>query len=161
MSKNCTLILTELGPLILKEPDENTDNGNKNQRFNDRLVFSKKFTDPISSHVLIANGDYSEISFVSDKLRVYDSVFCNDVGIISYLRNNNIQIYLMPQEKIHEISNNKLSYLIEAGFATNTHDAHSQLRKFAIDLSSNKVKRIAEKLDLHISQSIYSRDVLD
>jgi nucleolar protein 56 len=161
MSKNCTLILTELGPLILKEPDENTDNGNKNQRFNDRLVFSKKFTDPISSHVLIANGDYSEISFVSDKLRVYDSVFCNDVGIISYLRNNNIQIYLMPQEKIHEISNNKLSYLIEAGFATNTHDAHSQLRKFAIDLSSNKVKRISEKLDLHISQSINSLDELD
>lgn len=160
MDKNCTLIITELGSLIIKD-EVNIDNGKEIKKFNKRFLFSKKFTHPVSSYLSIANGDYSEISSLSDKLREYDSVFCNEVGVISYLRNNNIQSYLMPQEKLHEISKNKLSYLIEAGFASSNYDAHSQLRKFAIDLSSNKVKRISEKLDLHIIQAINSLDELD
>ncbi|MFB5599245.1 MAG: NOP5/NOP56 family protein [Nitrososphaeraceae archaeon] len=160
MSKNCKFILTELGSIIIKD-EENIANGNEAKKYNERLLFAKKFTNAVSSFILISNGDYTEISSISDKLRGYDSVFCNDVGVISFLRNNNIQSYLMPQEKLHEISKNKLSYLIEAGFANNNYDAHSQLRRFAIDLSSNKVKRISEKLDLHISQSINSLDELD
>lgn len=160
MSKNCTLIITELGSLIIKD-EVNIDNRNEVKKFNKRLLFSKKFTNPVSSYISISNGDYSELSSLSDKLREYDYVFCNEVGVISYLRNNNIQSYLMPQEKLNEISKNKLSYLIEAGFASSNYDAHSQLRKFAIDLSSNKVKRISEKLDLHIIQAINSLDELD
>ncbi|MDX1371847.1 MAG: hypothetical protein R3321_05220 [Nitrososphaeraceae archaeon] len=160
MSKNCTLIITELGSLIIKD-EVNVDNSTEVKKFNKRLLFSKKFTNPVSSYISIFNGDYSEISSLSDKLREYDSVFCNEIGVISYLRNNNIQSYLIPQEKLNEISKNKLSYLIEAGFASSNYDAHSQLRKFAIDLSSNKVKRISEKLDLHIIQAINSLDELD
>ncbi len=147
MTKNCTMILSELGPFVLNNENE--------------LIYSKKFKNIISSNILISNGDYSEILDISDKLRRYDSVFSNDTGLISYLRNNGINVYVMPSEKIREISNHKLYYLIQAGFAENEYDAHIQLRQFALDFSSSKVRRISEKLDLHISQSINALDELD
>ena len=147
MTKNCTIVLSELGPFIF-------DNENE-------LIYSKKFKNIISSNILISNGDYSEILDISDKLRGYDSVFSNDTGLISYLRNNGINVYVLPSEKIREISKHKLNYLIHAGFAENEYDAHMQLRQFALDFSSNKVRRISEKLDLHISQSINALDELD
>ena len=141
------MILSELGPFVF-------DNENE-------LIYSKKFKNIISSNILISNGDYSEILDISDKLRSYDSVFSNDIGLISYLRNNGINVYVMPSEKIREISKHKLNYLIQAGFAENERDAHIQLRQFALDFSSSKVRRISEKLDLHISQSINALDELD
>ena len=147
MTKNCTMILSELGPFVFEDENE--------------LIYSKKFKNIISSNILISNGDYSEILDISDKLRRYDSVFSNDTGLISYLRNNGINVYVMPSEKIREISKHKLNYLIHAGFAENEYDAHMQLRQFALDFSSNKVRRISEKLDLHISQSINALDELD
>jgi nucleolar protein 56 len=147
MAKNCTMILSELGPFVF-------DNENE-------LIYSKKFKNIISSNILISNGDYSEILDISDKLRSYDSVFSNDIGLISYLRNNGINVYVMPSEKIREISKHKLKYLIQAGFAENERDAHIQLRQFALDFSSSKVRRTSEKLDLHISQSINALDELD
>lgn len=147
MTKNCTMILSELGPFVFENENE--------------LIYSKKFKNIISSNILISNGDYSEILDISDKLRRYDSVFSNDTGLISYLRNNGINVYVMPSEKIREISKHKLNYLIHAGFAENEYDAHMQLRQFALDFSSSKVRRISEKLDLHISQSINALDELD
>lgn len=147
MTKSCTMILSELGPFVFENENE--------------LIYSKKFKNIISSNILISNGDYSEILDISDKLRRYDSVFSNDTGLISYLRNNGINVYVMPSEKIREISKHKLNYLIHAGFAENEYDAHMQLRQFALDFSSNKVRRISEKLDLHISQSINALDELD
>ena len=139
--------MSELGPFVF-------DNENE-------LIYSKKFKNIISSNILISNGDYSEILDISDKLRNYDSVFSNDTGLIFYLRNNGINVYGMPSEKIKEISKHKLNYLIQAGFAENERDAHIQLRQFALDFSSSKVRRISEKLDLHISQSINALDELD
>ena len=147
MTENCTMILSELGPFIFNNENE--------------LIYSKKFKNIISSNILISNGDYSEILDISDKLRRYDSVFSNDTGLISYLRNNGINVYVMPSEKIRDISKHKLIYLIQAGFAENEYDAHMQLRQFALDFSSSKVRRISEKLDLHISQSINALDELD
>jgi nucleolar protein 56 len=147
MTKNCTMILSELGPFVFENENE--------------LIYSKKFKNIISSNILLSNGDYSEILDISDKLRGYDSVFSNDTGLISYLRNNGINVYVMPSEKIREISKHKLNYLIHAGFAENEYDAHMQLRQFALDFSSSKVRRISEKLDLHISQSINALDELD
>jgi nucleolar protein 56 len=141
------MILSELGPFIFNNENE--------------LIYSKKFKNIISSNILISNGDYSEILDISDKLRRYDSVFSNDTGLISYLRNNGINVYVMPSEKIRDISKHKLNYLIQAGFAENEYDAHMQLRQFALDFSSSKVRRISEKLDLHISQSINALDELD
>ena len=148
MTKNCTMILSELGPFVFENENE-------------LIIYSKKFKNIISSNILISNGDYSEILDISDKLRNYDSVFSNDTGLIFYLRNNGINVYVMPSEKIREISKHKLNYLIHAGFAENEYDAHMQLRQFALDFSSNKVRRISEKLDLHISQSINALDELD
>ena len=147
MTKNCTMILSELGPFVF-------DNENE-------LIYSKKYNNIISSNILISNGDYSEILDISDKLRSYDSVFSNDIGLISYLRNTGINVYVMSSEKIREISKHKLKYLIQAGFAENERDAYLQLRQFALDFSSSKVRRISEKLDLHISQSINALDELD
>ncbi len=147
MTKNCTMILSELGPFVF-------DNENE-------LIYSKKYKNIISSNILISNGDYSELLDISDKLRSYDSVFSNDIGLISYLRNTGINIYVMPPEKIREISKHKLNYLIQAGFAENERDAYLQLRQFALDFSSSKVRRISEKLDLHISQSINALDEID
>ena len=148
MTKNCTMILSELGPFVFENENE-------------LIIYSKKFKNIISSNILISNGDYSEILDISDKLRKYDSVFSNDTGLISYLRNNGINVYAIPSEKIREISKHKLNYLIHAGFAENEYDAHMQLRQFALDFSSSKVRRISEKLDLHISQSINALDELD
>ena len=147
MTKNCTMILSELGPFVFD---------NKNE-----LIYSKKYNNIISSNILISNGDYSELLDISDKLRSYDSVFSNDIGLISYLRNTGINVYVMPSEKIREISKHKLKYLIQAGFAENERDTYLQLRQFALDFSSSKVRRISEKLDLHISQSINALDELD
>jgi len=141
------MILSELGPFVFD---------NKNE-----LIYSKKYNNIISSNILISNGDYSELLDISDKLRSYDSVFSNDIGLISFLRNTGINIYVMPSEKIREISKHKLKYLIQAGFAENERDAYLQLRQFALDFSSTKVRRISEKLDLHISQSINALDELD
>ncbi len=147
MTKNCTMILSELGPFVF-------DNENE-------LIYSKKYKNIISSNILISNGDYSEILDISDKLRSYDSVFSNDIGLVSYLRNTGINVYVIPSEKIREILKHKLKYLIQAGFAENERDAHIQLRQFALDFSSSKVRRTSEKLDLHISQSINALDELD
>jgi nucleolar protein 56 len=147
MTKNCTMILSELGLFVF-------DNENN-------LIYSKKYNNIISSNILISNGDYSELLDISDKLRSYDSVFSNDIGLISYLRNTGINVYVMTSEKIREISKHKLNYLIQAGFAENERDAYLQLRQFALDFSSSKVRRISEKLDLHISQSINALDELD
>src|SRR5215210_4207552 len=87
-------------------------------------------------------------------------VFDNENELI-YSKKFKINIYVLPSEKIREISKHKLNYLKQAGFAENEYDAHMQLRQFAIDFSSSKVRRISEKLDLHISQSINALDELD
>ena len=147
MTESCTIVLSELGTFVLDDED--------------MIIDSQKFIDTISSNILITNGDYSEIVKFSDKLRGYETVFCNNTGLVSYLRNNGINIYTISSEKSKEISKNKLNYFIRTGFAENERDAHKQLRKFAIDFSSSKVRRISEKLDLHISQSINALDELD
>ncbi|MGD1837344.1 MAG: NOP5/NOP56 family protein [Nitrososphaeraceae archaeon] len=147
MTEKCSLILFELGIAIF---DDKKD-----------LVFSKQFEDPVSSYILISNGDYSALIELSEKLRSYKSVLCNDLGLVSFFRNNGINIYLFSEDYIKEIIKSKLEYIVKANFTKTERESFFKLREFAINLSNFRIGQVSEQLDLHISQSINSLDELD
>ncbi|MGD1835943.1 MAG: NOP5/NOP56 family protein [Nitrososphaeraceae archaeon] len=147
MTEKCSLILFELGIAIF---DDKKD-----------LVFSKQFEDPVSSYILISNGDYSKLVELSEKLRSYKSVLCNHLGLVSFFRNSGINIYLFSEDQIKEIIKSKLEYIVKANFTKTERESFFKLREFAINLSNFRIGQVSEQLDLHISQSINSLDELD
>ena len=147
MTEKCSLVLFELGIAIFDDKNN--------------ILYSKQFKDPVSSYLLISNGDYSELFELSEKLRSYQSILCNDLGLVSFFRNNSINIYLFSEDQKKEIIKSKLEYIVNANFAKNEYEAFLMLREFAINLSNFRIGRVSEQLDLHISQSINSLDELD
>ena len=94
-------------------------------------------------------------------MQSFDFVLSNDVNIVSILRKLGLHSEVMLQEKIYEIQISKLSILLKSNFFDKKIEAIQALREFAIELSSNKVKEVSEKMDLHIMQSINALDELD
>ena len=83
------------------------------------------------------------------------------MGLISYLRNNGINIYMMPSDKIKEISKINSNYFIQAGFAENELMHINNYENLLWISPLAKCDEFQRNFDLHISQSINALDELD
>lgn len=144
----CSVILCELGIILLDE--------------NENVSGSTKFTDPIESYRLIKNGGrFTGLGQIIAKIGNYSDVRANDQGLNFVLQQNGISSTLMNDEELRILLLQKKSILEKAEFISNETQAQRELRKFAIDLSSSKIKESSEQLDLHVIQAVSALDELD
>jgi nucleolar protein 56 len=68
---------------------------------------------------------------------------------------------MMTVQEQDEIQNKKQMLLIRCGFALDERDAIRELRNFAIEISSSRVKEESQRLDLHVAQAINALDEID
>lgn len=144
----CSVILCELGIILLDE--------------NENVSSSIKFTNPIESYCLIKNGGrFTGLGQIIGKIGNYSDVRSNDQSLNFVLQQNGITSTMMSDDDLRALLLQKNSILIKAEFVTNTTQAQRELRKFAIDLSSSKIKETSEQLDLHVIQAVSGLDELD
>jgi nucleolar protein 56 len=144
----CSVILCELGIILLDE--------------NENVSGSTKFTDPIESYRLIKNGGrLTGLGQIIAKIGNYSDVRANDQSLNFVLQQNGISSTLMNDEELRILLLQKKSILERAKFISNENQAQRELRKFAIDLSSSKIKESSEQLDLHVIQAVSALDELD
>jgi len=144
----CSVILCELGIILLDE--------------NENVSGSTKFTNPIESYSLIKNGGrFTGLGQIIGKIGNYSDVRSNDQSLNFVLQQNGITSTMMSDVDLRALLLHKDSILEKAGFVTNTTQAQRELRKFAIDLSSSKIKETSEQLDLHVIQAVSGLDELD
>jgi nucleolar protein 56 len=147
-NNTCSVVLLELGMVAFE--------------LGGSLVASKKFDNAIRSYRLIKSGvTPDEIRWFIEKLRSFEPVLTNDASVVAILRQAGLNSQLMSEDQQQCIQNNKPSFIVKAGFASNEQEAMQALREFAINLSSSRVKEASEQLDLHIIQSINALDELD
>jgi nucleolar protein 56 len=94
-------------------------------------------------------------------LRNYDQVRVNNKNLIDIFQRENFDVKLMSDSSQNEINLNKLDLIIKFGLSDNKDELAATLQKFAITLSSLKVKETSEKLDLHLVQAVNTLDELD
>jgi nucleolar protein 56 len=144
----CSVILCELGIILLDESEN--------------VSGSTKFTNPIESYSLIKNGGrFTGLGQIIGKIGNYSDVRSNDQNLNFVLQQNGITSTMMSDDDLRALLLQKDSILEKAGFVTNTTQAQRELRKFAIDLSSSKIKETSEQLDLHVIQAVSGLDELD
>jgi nucleolar protein 56 len=144
----CSVILCELGIILLDE--------------NENVSSSIKFTNPVESYRLIKNGGrFTGLGQIIGKIGNYSDVRSNDQSLNFVLQQNGISSTMMSDDELIALLLQKDSILEKAGFVTNTTQAQRELRKFAIDLSSSKIKETSEQLDLHVIQAVSALDELD
>ena len=148
MAKNCSFVVFEVGVGLF---DENLEN----------LILSKRFENPILSNTDIVNGDFSNFFDLIDKMREYDTIYCNLESIVFYLRNFGLNSFLLKESQLEKLDELKIPFIVKLNFAKDEREAYKILRDFAIQLSSTKVKTTSEQLDLHIIQAINALDELD
>ena len=144
----CSVVLYELGIIFLDE--------------NENVSGSAKFTNPVESYRLIKNGGkLAGLGQIIGKIGNYSDVRSNDQSLNFVLQQNGISSTLMNDDEIRTLLLQKDSILEKAQFVSNKTEAQRELRKFAIDLSSSKIKESSEQLDLHIIQAVSALDELD
>lgn len=144
----CSVVLYELGIILLDE--------------NEIVSGSAKFTNPVESYRLIKNGGkLAGLGQIIGKIGNYSDVRSNDQSLNFVLQQNGISSTLMNDDEIRTLLLQKDSILEKAQFVSNKTEAQRELRKFAIDLSSFKIKESSEQLDLHIIQAVSALDELD
>lgn len=144
----CSVILCELGIIALDEE------GN--------VSGSTKFLNPIQSYMLIKNGgSLPESRELINKISNYSNIRANDQSLNFFLQQNGISSSLMNNDELGMILLHKDTILEKAGFVSNKIQAQRELRKFAIDLSSSRIKESSEQLDLHVIQAVNALDELD
>jgi nucleolar protein 56 len=144
----CSVILCELGIIALDEE------GN--------VSGSTKFLNPIQSYRLIKNGgSLPESRELINKISNYSNIRANDQSLNFFLQQNGISSSLMNNDELGMILLHKDTILEKAGFVSNKIQAQRELRKFAIDLSSSRIKESSEQLDLHVIQAVNALDELD
>jgi nucleolar protein 56 len=144
----CSVILCELGIILLDE--------------NENVSGSAKFTNPIESYRLIKNGGrFTGLGQIIGKIGNYSDVRSNDQNLNFVLQQNGISSTLMSDDELRIMLLHKESILEKAEFVSNKTQAQRELRKFAIDLSSSKIKESSEQLDLHVIQAVSALDELD
>ncbi|MGA7368940.1 MAG: hypothetical protein WBX01_07420 [Nitrososphaeraceae archaeon] len=144
----CSVVLCELGIILLDE--------------NENVSGSFKFTNPIESYRLIKNGGkFTGLGQIVGKIGNYSDVRSNDQNLNFVLQQNGISSTMMSDDELRLLLLQKDSVLEKAEFVSNTTQAQRELRKFAIDLSSSKIKESSEQLDLHVIQAVSALDELD
>jgi len=148
MTNGCSIVLLELG---LAAFNENND-----------VIASKKFVNPVLSYSSIRSGRIStELQELIRTISGFDYVLVNDSNLNDLLNVSGLKSHMMTIEQQDEIQEKKQALLITHGFANDERDAVQQLRNFAIELSSSKVKEESQKLDLHAVQAVNALDEID
>lgn len=144
--KTANVILFEIGICALEDSN---------------LVYKRKFDNPVVEYSSITQSKDNYIIDLISMLRNYDQVRVNNKNLIEIFQRENFDVKLMSDSSQNEINLNKLDLIIKFGLSDNKDELASILQKFAINLSSMKVKEISEKLDLHLVQAINTLDELD
>jgi nucleolar protein 56 len=144
--KIANVVLFELGICILEDTN---------------LIYVKKFENPELEYSSILQGENNGIADLIPKLRDYDQIRVNNKSLVEILQSENIDVKLMSDSRQNEINQNKLDLIVKFGLAENKEELSAILQKFAINLSSMKVKKTSEKLDLHLVQAVNTLDELD
>ena len=125
------------------------------------LIYRKQFNNPEIEYSSIIQGEENYISDLIPKLRNYDQVRVNNKNLIEIFQHENIDVKLMSDSRQDEINQNKLDLIIKFGLSDDRDELAGILQKFAINLSSMKVKGTSEKLDLHLVQAVNTLDEID
>ena len=125
------------------------------------LIYRKQFYNPEIEYSSIVQGEKNYISDLFPKLRNYDQVRVNNKNLIEIFQGENIDVKLMSDSRQDEINQNKLDLIIKFGLSDDRDELAGILQKFAINLSSMKVKETSEKLDLHLVQAVNTLDEID
>jgi nucleolar protein 56 len=125
------------------------------------LIYKKQFYNPEIEYSSIIQGEKNYISDLIPKLRNYDQVRVNNKNLIEIFQGENIDVKLMSDSRQDEINQNKLDLIIKFGLSDDRDELAGILQKFAINLSSMKVKETSEKLDLHLVQAVNTLDEID
>ena len=125
------------------------------------LIYRKQFYNPEIEYSSIIQGEKNYISDLIPKLRNYDQVRVNNKNLIEIFQHENIDVKLMSDSRQNEINQNKLDLIIKFGLSDDRDEIAGILQKFAINLSSMKVKETSEKLDLHLVQAVNTLDEID
>ncbi len=125
------------------------------------LIYRKQFNNPEIEYSSIIQGEKNYISDLIPKLRNYDQVRVNNKNLIEIFQHENIDVKLMSDSRQNEINQNKLDLILKFGLSDDRDELAGILQKFAINLSSMKVKETSEKLDLHLVQTVNTLDEID
>lgn len=125
------------------------------------LIYRKQFYNPEIEYSSIIQGEKNYITDLIPKLRNYDQVRVNNKNLIEIFQQENIDVKLMSDSRQDEINQNKLDLIIKFGLSDDRDQLAGILQKFAINLSSMKVKETSEKLDLHLVQAVNTLDEID
>lgn len=125
------------------------------------LIYRKQFYNPEIEYSSIIQGEKNYISDLIPKLRNYDQVRVNNKNLIEIFQQENIDVKLMSDSRQDEINQNKLDLILKFGLSDDRDELAGILQKFAINLSSMKVKETSEKLDLHLVQAVNTLDEID
>ncbi|HXV87757.1 MAG TPA: hypothetical protein VD710_01535 [Nitrososphaeraceae archaeon] len=125
------------------------------------LVYKRKFDNPVVEYSSITQSKDNYIIDLISMLRNYDQVRVNNKNLIEIFQRENFDVKLMSDSTQNEINLNKLDLIIKFGLSDKKDELAAILQKFAINLSSMKVKETSEKLDLHLVQAVNTLDELD
>lgn len=106
-------------------------------------------------------GNKSYLRDLIAQLKNFDQVRVNNKNLIDIFQTENDEVKLMSDSRQDEISQNKLDLMVKFGFSKTKEELSAALQKFAINLSSMKVKETSEKLDQHLVQGVNTLDELD
>ncbi len=144
--KIANVILFEIGICVLEDSN---------------LIYSKKFDSPEIEYSSIMQGNKSYLTDLIDQLKNFDQVRVNNKNLIDIFQTENDEVKLMSDSRQDEINQNKLDLMVKFGFSKTKEELSAALQKFAINLSSMKVKETSEKLDQHLVQGVNTLDELD
>ncbi len=144
------VILTELGISVFDAS-------------NDTLMHAFPFSNPVSEylHVKSREAKLDDLIHYINSLQRGVAVIASDESLRSILKNSHVDAQMIDDEGLEQIQTSKQQIMVDSGFASNTHDALTRLREFALGLSSSKVAEVSESPDLHIIQAINSLDEMD
>lgn len=125
------------------------------------LIYSKKFDSPEIEYSSIMQGNKSYLRDLIAQLKNFDQVRVNNKNLIDIFQTENDEVKLMSDSRQDEINQNKLDLMVKFGFSKTKEELSAALQKFAINLSSMKVKETSEKLDQHLVQGVNTLDELD
>ena len=144
--KIANVILFEIGICVLEDSN---------------LIYSKKFDSPEIEYSSIMQGNKSYLTDLIDQLKNFDQVRVNNKNLIDIFQTENDEVKLMSDSRQDEINQNKLDLMVKFGFSKTKEELSAALQKFAINLSSMKVKETSEKLDQHLVQGVNTLNELD
>ena len=144
--KTANVILFEIGICALEDSN---------------LIYKRKFDNPVVEYSSIIQSQDNYIIDLISMLRNYDQVRVNNKNLIEIFQRENLDVKLMSDSSQNEINLNKLDLIIKFGLSDKKDELAAILQKFAINLSSMKVKETSEKLDLHLVQAVNTLDELD